>query len=211
MALDKDIFAGLCIGLLGVAGLYLGADYAFGTPARMGAGFLPRILCWSMVAIGALITLIGIMRRGDAMDAWDWDPLFWILLAVLAFGVSIERLGLALATAISVIISRLAGEKGSRLESTLVVVCIAALLVFMALATPTGAKLAASLLPPVLLSNAAMAIAGLSFVGAVGLRMPRLGVSGLIEAVVLATALGVGSVLIFVKALGLAMKMWPGG
>lgn len=79
---------------LGAMGLWLGWDYAFGTAARMGPGFVPKLLCWLMVAAGAGIALAGIIRRGPGMDSWHLRPLILVLLSVLVFGALIERSGL---------------------------------------------------------------------------------------------------------------------
>ena len=96
--IDKDIWGGLFFIALGAAGLWFGADYAFGSSARMGPGFLPKLLCWSLVGLGLIVFLIGLTRSAGPMDRWDMRPLLLILAAVLVFAALIERAGLVAAT-----------------------------------------------------------------------------------------------------------------
>jgi putative tricarboxylic transport membrane protein len=95
---DKDIWSGLFFIALGALGLWLGWDYAFGTTARMGPGFVPKLLCWLLVATGGIVTAVGIIRRGPGMDRWQFRPLVFVLASVLVFGALIEQGGLVPAT-----------------------------------------------------------------------------------------------------------------
>ena len=95
---DKDILSGLSFIALGALGLWLGWDYVFGTTARMGPGFVPKLLCWLLVATGAVVTAVGLVRRGPGMDRWHFRPLVFVLASVLVFGALIERAGLVPAT-----------------------------------------------------------------------------------------------------------------
>jgi Tripartite tricarboxylate transporter TctB family len=97
-SIDKDIWSGLFFMALGGLGLWFGADYAFGTSARMGPGFLPKLLCWLLVGIGLIVLLIGLVRGSGPMDRWEMRPLLFILAAVLVFGGLIETTGLVAAT-----------------------------------------------------------------------------------------------------------------
>jgi putative tricarboxylic transport membrane protein len=99
VTIDKDVWAGVFFASLGAFGLYLGADYPFGTTARMGAGFMPKLLCWSLLALGALIAAIGFGRRViDPMETWTFRPLLAVLAAVIIFQALIESVGLIGAT-----------------------------------------------------------------------------------------------------------------
>ncbi len=98
MRIDKDIWAGAFFAGLGATGLYLSSGYNFGTAARMGAGFLPTLLCWALFGLGALIMFTGLLRRGESMGAWEMRPLLMILAAVLVFAALVETLGLIAAT-----------------------------------------------------------------------------------------------------------------
>lgn len=98
MNIDRDIWSGAFFMMVGALGLYLGSEYAFGTTARMGPGFLPKLLCWILVALGMVIFLVGLFRRGSPMDGWQLRPLLLILASVVVFGGLIETAGLLAAT-----------------------------------------------------------------------------------------------------------------
>lgn len=211
MSLDKDVFAGLFFMGLGALGLFLGADYAFGTAARMGPGFLPRLLCLTLIGVGAVIALVGLVRRGPGQEAWDWDPLAWILLAVMAFTATIETLGLAIATAVGALLARLGDVPGTARHTLLVILGFVTLLVFMVMRTPTAVALAGGVGAASSVRVVALAISLLAIGAAAWPKVAQIGPARLLESLLMAAVLGIGSVLVFVKGLGLAMKMWPGG
>lgn len=117
MNIDRDVWSGAFFMLVGALGLYFGADYAFGTTARMGPGFLPKLLCWCLVALGAIIFLTGLVRRGDPMDRWSFRPLLLILASVLVFGGLIESAGLLAATMGMTLVGALGSSETRWLET----------------------------------------------------------------------------------------------
>lgn len=184
---------------LAALGLYIGSEYAFGTAARMGAGFLPKLLCWSLLALGALVTLTGIVKRGEPMEAWDWGQLLAILAAVLVFGAALEGFGLELAILGAVLIGGVAQPDPTRLERFSLAGLSIALSLFLwpgfvgklsAVASPTA----------VLLGLTALT---LTIVASHTRRVPM---ATFIERVALAVGMGAASIIIFVDGLGLTMK-----
>lgn len=130
---DKDILSGFFFIALGTFGLWLGWDYAFGTAARMGPGFVPKLLCWLLVVTGAVIAAAGLIRRGPGMDRWDLRPLAFVLAAVLVFGALIERSGLVAAT-IGLVLVGAAGSAETRWVETLILsaaLALASVLIFV--------------------------------------------------------------------------------
>lgn len=126
MRVDRDIWSGTFFMALGTLGLHFGSEYAFGTTARMGPGFLPSLLCWSLVGLGLIIFLIGLARNGDPMDKWHMRPLIMILLAILAFAGLIETMGLVPAT-IGMTLVAAAGSVDTRwIETCIVALTLAA-------------------------------------------------------------------------------------
>jgi hypothetical protein len=144
VTIDKDVWAGVFFAAIGALGLYFGADYAFGTTARMGPGFMPKLLCWALLGLGALIAFIGFVRHAEPMDSWSIRPLIFVLAAVVVFGALIETAGLI------------------------------------------------------------ASVVGVTFVAGLGSTDTRWG-----ETLIVALGLAAGSVLIFVKALGLTMQILP--
>ncbi len=203
MHIDKDVWAGLFFMGLASLGLFLGADYAFGTAARMGAGFLPKLLCWSLLALGALVTLIGVIRRGEPMEAWDWGQLLAILAAVLVFGAVLEAFGLEIAILGAVLIGGVAQPEPTRLERRLLVAQSIGFALYLwpgnvaKLTKLTGSASLGSITLLALLVLAVVTIA---------LHSRRVPIATFIERVLLAFGMGVVAIIIFVDALGLTMK-----
>ncbi len=199
MNVDKDIWAGLFFMGLATLGLWIGADYAFGTPARMGAGFLPKVLCWSLLGLGALITLTGVIRRGEPMEAWAWGELVAILDAVLLFGAALEVLGVEAAILGAVLI----GGTGAPTPNHFERVCLAIAAFFLTLFLLPGfaAKMGGGSIQTIigLLAVGASAVAILS-------HARRVPFSVLAERVLLGVGLGIVCIIVFVDGLGLTMK-----
>ena len=65
MLARKDVIAGLLFSAVAVVGLYISRDYPVGSALRMGTGYVPRLLCWILLALGAVVLVQG-LRKGDA-------------------------------------------------------------------------------------------------------------------------------------------------
>ena len=198
MLINKDLAAGLLFLALGVAGLYVGADYAFGTTARMGPGFVPKLLCWGLVVLGCVITLVGFMAGGEAMDRWAVGPLMVILTAVLVFGAYLEPFGLEGATIGAVLLASTGRVPQGRVQ--LMLLAVAIVLLGMALLPGVARKLwpllAMSLLPG----------AGLAILAQIAISAHSETVRAMVEQATLAIVLAMLAVVVFVDALGLTFR-----
>ncbi len=201
--IDKDIWAGLLFMGLAALGLYIGADYAFGTAARMGAGFLPKLLCWAMLGLGALVTLTGIVKRGEPMEAWAWGQLLAITAAVLVFGGALEGYGLEIAILGAVLIGGVADPMPTRFERT----CLSVLSIALALFLWPGAvaKIANTTGFP-WVNTLWLAAISLGVVLTVASHARRVPMAVFVERIALAVGMGIVSIIIFVDGLGLTMK-----
>lgn len=123
---NNDVAAGLLFVCFGAIGLYLGRDYPVGTALRMGAGYVPRGLCWLMVILGSGIALKGVISGGEPLARWAWRPLAIVAVSVLLFAFLIESQGLVLATLALVLVSAYAGEDFRWKEMSIVAVVLAA-------------------------------------------------------------------------------------
>jgi len=104
-----ETLAGLLFAAFGAVAIWLAAAYPYGTPTRMGAGFVPTGLGWGLVALGAAIALAGFFARdADAVPQSDARPLLFLLLGVAAFALLLDRGGLVVAIASCVAVARLA-------------------------------------------------------------------------------------------------------
>jgi len=122
---NNDVAAGLMFVAFGVLGLYLAKDYPVGSALRMGAGYVPRGLCWLMVILGGFIAGKGLLSGGDALTKWAVKQLAIISIAIVAFGALIERAGLVVSTLALVCIAASAGSDRRWKEIAIVAIVLA--------------------------------------------------------------------------------------
>ena len=111
----KDVLAGLMfIGVAALA-LWLSRNYPIGTALRMGTGYVPRLLCWILMGLGAIVLVQG-LREADSDRPAEGGALarLWPILVVtaslVAFGLALERLGLVVAIFLLIGIGSLAAR-----------------------------------------------------------------------------------------------------
>lgn len=107
---SRDFLAGLVFVASGGLGLALGADFLVGTSARMGPGYLPMLLCWGLIGVGAVLIGRVFVMASETMDAWSWRPLTLVTLSLALFGVLIEKAGLAIALTLLIGVGAYAGR-----------------------------------------------------------------------------------------------------
>ena len=99
MLARRDVLAGLLFIGVAVLGLWLSRDYPIGTALRMGTGYVPRLLCWLLFGLGAVVVVQGLREAQDARALSSGDvsalrPIIFFTASLVIFGLSIERLGL---------------------------------------------------------------------------------------------------------------------
>lgn len=111
---ERDFFSGLMFLVVGAVFAVGAANYPMGTSARPGAGFFPLILSGLMALLGGVILFKALTietEGGDPIGGIAWRPLLVIVLAIAVFGMTINRLGMAVSVPILVLISSLAGRE----------------------------------------------------------------------------------------------------
>ena len=113
----KNVLAGLDVHRRRArSGLWLSRNYPIGTALRMGTGYVPRLLCWILLGLGAVIFLPGLVReriqRGSAAGRGftAWRPVIFVTLSLVAFALTLERLGLVIAILLLIGIGALAAR-----------------------------------------------------------------------------------------------------
>ena len=131
----KDVLAGLLFMAVAFIGLWVSRNYPVGTALRMGTAYVPRLLLWSLLALGAIILLMGVYRRADAPIAGAgrgmaalW-PIACVTAALVAFGLSVERFGLVVAIALLIGIASFAERELGLIETALTAIALATLCV----------------------------------------------------------------------------------
>jgi putative tricarboxylic transport membrane protein len=116
-----DVLAGLLFMAVAALGLWISHDYPVGTALRMGTGYVPRLLCWLLFGLGAAILVQGLRERTPPLhsSAMAWRAVVAVTLGLVAFGLSIERLGLVLAIVLLTGIGALATRALRLLETAI--------------------------------------------------------------------------------------------
>jgi hypothetical protein len=119
MLARKDVLSGLLFCGVALFGLWLSRDYPIGTALRMGTGYVPRLLCWVLMALGAVVLVQGLRAREPAPDT-NVTPttgasavlgaIVVVAASLVAFGLSVERLGLVVAILLLVGIGSIAAR-----------------------------------------------------------------------------------------------------
>lgn len=142
----RDFWAGVLFIGAGAAAIVFALGHPFGTTAAMGPGYFPTVL-------GSLLIVLGVIVAGRslrpskalvAMGAARMRPLVLVLASVVAFGVTLPRLGLVIASMLLVVVSRAAAPGFRTVE---VVVFGAALTVFCTAVFVWGLKMPMALWP----------------------------------------------------------------
>ena len=94
----KDAWSGPIMGVLfaaiGVGAYYAAKGLPTGRGAQMGPGAMPLILSAMLVLLGLIAAIEGLVHKRTAVPA-SLAPLFWVLAAVAAFGLTVQPLGLS--------------------------------------------------------------------------------------------------------------------
>ena len=111
----KNVLAGLMFMSVAALGLWLSRDYAVGTALRMGTGYVPRLLCWVLIGLGAIIFVQGLReadtgpapQRSTLAQVW---PIVVVTASLTAFGLTVEQFGLVLSILLLIGIGSLAAR-----------------------------------------------------------------------------------------------------
>ena len=109
----KDFWSGVMFMSIGFAFALIVKfyEYPMGTGSRMGPGYFPFVLGIIMGILGVVITIQSLASEGPPVSKFAWRPLFWILGAVVLFGLIAKLAGLALSIIALVVISSYGGDQ----------------------------------------------------------------------------------------------------
>jgi len=97
----KHALSGLMFVAIAVFGLWVSRDYPIGAAVRMGTGYVPRLLCWTLLGLGALILVQGlrearVVGEYESQAPWSWRAAIFVTGSLVVFGLALEPLGLVL-------------------------------------------------------------------------------------------------------------------
>ena len=107
----KDFWAGVLFILFGAGACIIALDYAMGTAGRMGPGYFPRALGVLLATLGAILVLRSFRLQGEQLAFPTLKPMFIVLGSVLLFGITVNYVGLVLATLIIVMAASTASHE----------------------------------------------------------------------------------------------------
>jgi putative tricarboxylic transport membrane protein len=124
---NKDVWAGLFLIVVGVLAVFFARNYPFGTSLRMGPGYFPTVLGGLMVLFGLYIFSTGLRSDEKIEGSWPLRALIVLPLALVLFGVLIERAGFVPALLVLIFGSALAGTEFRLIEMLIFSVLLTAL------------------------------------------------------------------------------------
>jgi putative tricarboxylic transport membrane protein len=133
----------------GVAFLPFMQGYTMGTPARMGPAFFPFWLGLLLFALGVLIAFNGVREKGgkgSEFPRFHWKPNFWVLGAVVFFGLVMKPIGMLLAGVLLIVLASIGSAEFQFRRSLILGVILS---VFCALVFVAGLKLPIPLCPDI--------------------------------------------------------------
>jgi hypothetical protein len=92
----QDLGAGAVFILIGAAGLIFGQELRIGSAARMGPGYFPLMLSVLIIAVGLIVGARGVTVDGPPVEKFQFRPIFFVLLSIVASGYLMSSVGLAL-------------------------------------------------------------------------------------------------------------------
>lgn len=111
MKIGQDSILGLFFALTGCAALWIALQYPFGTASRMGPGYFPVVISSLLIVTGVFVLVRSAINTMEPLQGVRWKPLILVPVAVIAFGLAIEPLGLPLAILLLLMLSGVASIK----------------------------------------------------------------------------------------------------
>jgi Tripartite tricarboxylate transporter TctB family len=131
----QDLLFGLFLVAVATGTLVATRNLTVGHAADMGPGYMPRVVAFALMGFGLFFTGRGLWRMRVGIAPVQLRPLLAILASVGVFALTAERLGLAIASVVTVILASLATREGRVVETIAFAILLsgAAVLLFVKL------------------------------------------------------------------------------
>ncbi len=106
-----DFTAGILFILFGAVFGLTALDLEMGTTLRMGPGYFPMVLAVVLTLLGIGIVISSFGSVGEAVGAYAWRGMVFILAAPVFFGLTVRGLGFVPSIFFTTLIAALAGMK----------------------------------------------------------------------------------------------------
>ena len=129
----QDLLFGLFLVAVAAGTLVATRNLAVGHAADMGPGYMPRVVALALMGFGLFFSGRGLMRTRLGIAPVQLRPLLAILASVGVFALTAERLGLAIASVLAVILASFATREGRLIETVAFAIVLsgAAVLLFV--------------------------------------------------------------------------------
>lgn len=107
----RDFCAGAIFLSFGLCAVLVGRDYPMGTALHMGSGYFPLVLGALLALLGAVICIKSLVITGEGIEPIGLRPLLLVLMAIGAFAVSVDTIGLVAATVLMTVIGAAASPE----------------------------------------------------------------------------------------------------
>jgi hypothetical protein len=131
----QDLLFGLFLVAVATGTLVATRNLTVGHAADMGPGYMPRVIALALMAFGLFFSGRGLWHARRGIAAVQMRPLLAILASVGVFALTAERLGLAIASVVTVILASFATREGRPVEMAAFAIVLsgAAVLLFVKL------------------------------------------------------------------------------
>ena len=127
---SSQVVAGTIFAIIGAIAIVLSLRYPLGTATAMGPGYFPLLLGGLLVFLGGGAVVQALATRNFLpLGPFDAVPLFFMLAAVVAFGLLVEDWGLVAALAALVALTCYARLKSKPVEVLMIFVSLSVLVV----------------------------------------------------------------------------------
>lgn len=141
---QTDLAAGVFLLVCAALAWWYGQPLKVGTAYRMGPGYVPILLAWILGGFGLALVVLGLTRRGVALETWRLKPIVLVLGSLVVFALTIERTGLLIASVLAVGLAGLAAPQQRLRQTALLALCLAG---FACLLFPFALQLPLRILP----------------------------------------------------------------
>jgi hypothetical protein len=127
--ITKDFLSGVLFIFFGLGTTIVASQYKLGNAMRIGPGTFPIMLGIIVALIGLAIAIRAVRNphSSEIITSWDLQPLLFIILAIIAFGLIIGTVGLIPAILAVVVVSHFASRQASLGELACMAVLLCAL------------------------------------------------------------------------------------
>jgi len=123
----KDFWSGVMFLCFAAVGLYVSRAYSLGSAGRMGPGYFPLLLGISLGILGLILVVRSMAQADEPMPRLSIRPLFFLVLSVIVFGLTIQGLGLIISLLLTLAIAALANPGAKLVETAALAIGLAAL------------------------------------------------------------------------------------